>query len=396
MKKRVAILGSTGSIGKLLINIIKQNKQNFEIVLLTANRNYKDLLKQTQEFNVQNVILNNQNSFDKFNKLNKNKNISVHYSFKNLEKIIKKKIDYTMSAIVGIDGLEPTINITKHTKIIAIANKESIICGWNLIKKNLKKYKTNFIPVDSEHFSLWFGLMDKNMYTIEKVFLTASGGPFFKKPINYSQNISVKKALNHPSWKMGDKISIDSATMINKVFEVVEAKNIFNIPYKNIEILIHPKSYVHALIKFNSGLIKIIAHETSMKIPIFNSLFHNEPKILNSKKINIETLNNLNFQYPNLNQYPMLNILKLLPLKNSLYETVMVSANDTLVNLFLDQKIAFIDIQRELLKILKNNEFLKLRKIQPNRIGDIIKLNNYVRSKILKKVYKIKNVKKST
>ena len=301
-----------------------------------------------------------------------------------------------MSAIVGIDGLEPTINITKHTKIIAIANKESIICGWNLIKKNLKKYKTNFIPVDSEHFSLWFGLMDKNMYTIEKVFLTASGGPFFKKPINYSQNISVKKALNHPSWEMGDKISIDSATMINKVFEVVEAKNIFNIPYKNIEILIHPKSYVHALIKFNSGLIKIIAHETSMKIPIFNSLFHNEPKILNSKKINIETLNNLNFQYPNLNQYPMLNILKLLPLKNSLYETVMVSANDTLVNLFLDQKIAFIDIQRELLKILKNNEFLKLRKIQPNRIGDIIKLNNYVRSKILKKVYKIKNVKKST
>ena len=396
MKKRVAILGSTGSIGKLLINIIKQNKQNFEIVLLTANHNYKDLLKQTQEFNVQNVILNNKNSFDKFNKLNKNKNIRVHYSFKNLEKIIKKKIDYTMSAIVGIDGLEPTINITKHTKIIAIANKESIICGWNLIKKNLKKYKTNFIPVDSEHFSLWFGLMDKNMYTIEKVFLTASGGPFFKKPINYSQNISVKKALNHPSWEMGDKISIDSATMINKVFEVVEAKNIFNIPYKNIEILIHPKSYVHALIKFNSGLIKIIAHETSMKIPIFNSLFHNEPKILNSKKINIETLNNLNFQYPNLNQYPMLNILKLLPLKNSLYETVMVSANDTLVNLFLDQKIAFIDIQRELLKILKNNEFLKLRKIQPNRIGDIIKLNNYVRSKILKKVYKIKNVKKST
>ena len=194
---------------------------------------------------------------------------------------------------------------------------------------------------------------------------------------------------------MGNKISIDSATMINKVFEVVEAKNIFDIHYKKIKILIHPKSYIHALIKFNSGMIKIIAHETSMKIPIFNSLFHNENKILNSKKIDISLLNNINFEYPNLKQYPMLKILKLLPIKNSLFETVMVSANDTFVNLFLDKKITFIDIQKELFKILNNNEFLKLRKKQPNKVGDIIKLNNYVRSKILKRVYKSKNVKKS-
>ena len=391
MKKKVAILGSTGSIGKLLLNIIKKNKKNFEIVLLTANNNYKNLLKQTQEFNVKNVIITDKYSFEKFKKLNKKKNINVHNNFKNLEEIIKTKIDYTMSAIVGIDGLEPTIKIVKHTKIIAIANKESIICGWSLIKQNLKKYKTNFIPVDSEHFSLWFGLIDKNRNSIEKLFLTASGGPFLKKSINYLQNITVKKALNHPNWSMGDKISIDSATMINKVFEVVEAKNIFDISYKKIKILIHPKSYIHALIKFNNGMIKIIAHETSMRVPIFNTLFHNESKILKSKKIDITTLNNLNFEFPNLKQYPMLKILKLLPAKNSLFETAMVSANDTFVNLFLDKKIAFIDIQKELFKILNNNEFLKLRKTQPNKIGDIIKINNYVRSKILKKVYKIKN-----
>lgn len=388
MKKKVAILGSTGSIGKLLLNIIKKNKKNFEIVLLTANNNYKNLLKQTQEFNVKNVIITDKYSFEKFKKLNKKKNINVHNNFKNLEEIIKTKIDYTMCAIVGIDGLEPTIKIVKHTKIIAIANKESIICGWSLIKQNLKKYKTNFIPVDSEHFSLWFGLIDKNRNSIEKLFLTASGGPFLKKSINYLQNITVKKALNHPNWSMGDKISIDSATMINKVFEVVEAKNIFDISYKKIKILIHPKSYIHALIKFNNGMIKIIAHETSMRVPIFNTLFHNESKILKSKKIDITTLNNLNFEFPNLKQYPMLKILKLLPPKNSLFETVMVSANDTFVNLFLDKKIAFIDIQKELFKILNNNEFLKLRKIQPNKIGDIIRINKYVRSKILKKYIK--------
>ena len=384
MKKKVAILGSTGSIGKLLLNIINKNKKNFEIVLLTANNNYKKLYKQSQEFNVKNVIISDKNSFEKFKKLNKKKNLNVHNNFRNLEKITKTKIDYTMSAIVGLDGLEPTINIIKYTKIIAIANKESIICGWNLIKKNLKKYKTNFIPVDSEHFSLWFGLQDKNKNSIEKLFLTASGGPFLKKSINYLQNITVKKALNHPNWSMGDKISIDSATMINKVFEVVEAKNIFDIPYKKIKILIHPKSYIHALIKFNSGMIKIIAHETSMKIPIFNTLFYNETKILKSKKIDITSLNNLNFEIPNLKQYPMLKILKLLPIKNSLFETVMVSANDTFVNLFLDKKIPFFDIQKELFKILKNNEFLKLRKKQPNKIDDIIRINKYVRSKILK------------
>ena len=384
MKKKVAILGSTGSIGKLLLNIINKNKKNFEIVLLTANNNYKKLYKQSQEFNVKNVIISDKNSFEKFKKLNKKKNINVNNNFRNLEKITKTKIDYTMSAIVGLDGLEPTINIIKHTNIIAIANKESIICGWNLIKKNLKKYKTNFIPVDSEHFSLWFGLQDKNKNSIEKLFLTASGGPFLKKSINYLQNITVKKALNHPNWSMGDKISIDSATMINKVFEVVEAKNIFDIPYKKIKILIHPKSYIHALIKFNSGMIKIIAHETSMKIPIFNTLFHNDSKILKSKKIDITSLNNLNFEIPNLKQYPMLKILKLLPIKNSLFETVMVSANDTFVNLFLDKKIPFFDIQKELFKILKNNEFLKLRKKQPNKIDDIIRINKYVRSKILK------------
>ena len=298
-----------------------------------------------------------------------------------------------MSSIVGIDGLSPTCEMIRYTKNIAIANKESIICGWNIIKKKLKKHKTNFIPVDSEHFSIWFGLQNINYKLVEKIYLTASGGPFYNLPLNDFKKINVKKAINHPNWRMGKKISIDSATMINKVYEVIEAKNIFNIPYNKIKILIHPKSYIHCLIKFNKGLIKIIAHDTTMKIPIFNTLYNQSDKTIKSKPVDFFGLNNLNFSNVDLKKYPMVNILKYLPEKNSLFETVIVSANDTLVNLFLNKKIKFADLNTELIKFIKHKEFINYKNKSPKNIRDIVRLNNYVRSKILKKVYKTQNAK---
>ena len=287
-----------------------------------------------------------------------------------------------MSSITGIEGLEPTINIIKYTKEIAIANKESIICGWNLIGKELKRNKTKFIPVDSEHFSLWYGLRNLRIDSVEKLFITASGGPLYKLPLNKIKNVSISQALKHPNWKMGKKISIDSATMINKIYEVIEAKNIFNIPYKKIEILVHPKSYVHALIKFNNGLIKIIAHDTTMEIPIFNSLFFNSGKKLRSKNIDISTLNHLSFKKVSLIKFPMVKLLSLLPNQHSLYETIIVSANDTLVGLFLQKKIKFNDIQKKLFNIVKMKEFTKYKKIYPRKLKDILELSNYVRLKI--------------
>ena len=289
-----------------------------------------------------------------------------------------------MSSITGIDGLIPTIKVIKFTKKIAIANKESIICGWKLIENELKKNKTKFIPVDSEHFSLWVGLNNLKINTVENFFLTASGGPLYKTPLNKFKNIKISQALKHPNWKMGKKISIDSATMINKVYEVIEAKNIFNIPYNKIEILIHPKSYVHALLKFNNGLIKIIAHDTTMKIPIFNTLYMNSNKKIESQKLNIKTLNNLCFKKISSKRYPMVKLLKFLPNNHSLYETVIVSANDTLVDLFLQQKIRFTDIQKKLFKIIKLNEFVKYKNIYPKNAKDILELNNYVRLKTVK------------
>ena len=381
--KKIAIFGSTGSIGSSLLKIIKQDKKEFKIELLTANKDYKKLIKQAKFFNVKNIILNDKNSFLIASKLLKNTNIKVFKNFDSLDKIfnINKKIDYSMCAISGFQGLKPTLDIIKFTKTIAIANKESIICGWNLITKDLKKYKTYFIPVDSEHFSIW-SLFDKRKNNLEKIYITASGGPFRKLALKKFKNISIKNALKHPNWSMGKKITIDSATMMNKVFEIIEAKKIFNLDYNQIEILIHPKSYLHAIVKFNNGLSKLLVHDTNMTIPIFNSIYFDTNKKLKSKKVDIKALNNLNLKKIDNIRFPVIKILKNLSKEDSLFETVIVSANDKLVKLFLDNKIKFIDISNILLKICSNTSFNKFRSIKPKNIDEISKLADYVSLKI--------------
>ena len=382
MKKKIAIIGSTGSIGKTLLNILIKEKKNFEITLLAANNSSDVLLNQAKAFNVKNLILTNEKNYEILKKKTKNTNIKVFNDFSQLNQIFKKKIDYVMSSISGINGLDPTLKMIKFTKKIAIANKESIICGWNLIEKELKKNKTEFTPVDSEHFSIWYGLKNLKKNNLEKVFLTASGGPFYKTPLNNFKDIEVSDALNHPNWKMGKKISTDSATMINKVYEVIEAKKIFNIDYQKIKILIHPKSYVHAILKFNNGLTNIIVHDTTMKVPIFNTLFLNTNRQLKTKKINTKILNNMDLKSVNLNRFPMVRLLNFLPNMHSLFETVVVASNDKLVELFLNKKIKFTDIQKKLFKIIKKKEFQKFKKISPKNITDITNLNDYVRLKI--------------
>ena len=382
MKKKIAILGSTGSIGKTLFNLILREKKNFEFSLLTANKSHKILLKQAKALNVKNLIITNKKDYEILKQKTNNTKIRVFNDFTQLDKIFKKKIDYVMSSISGIHGLEPTIKIIKFTKKIAIANKESIICGWNLIQSQLKKHKTEFVPVDSEHFSIWYGLKNYKSKDLENIFLTASGGPFYKTSLSKFKKIKVSDALKHPNWKMGKKISTDSATMINKVYEVIEARKLFDINYKKIKILTHPKSYVHAILKFNNGLTNVIVHDTTMKIPIFNTLFLNSDRKLETNKVDIDILNNLNLNNVNSKRFPMIKLLDFLPDNHSLYETVIVAANDKLVELFLNNKIKFTDIQKNLFKIIKKNEFQKFKKISPKNITDITNLNDYVRLKI--------------
>ena len=381
MKKKIAILGSTGSIGKNTINILKKDKKNIKIVLLTSNKNIKEILKQQKIFKVQNLIITDKSKFKIIKDISKKRNFKVYNNYECLKKIFKNKIDYVMAAITGISGLEPTLKIIKYSKIIAIANKESIVCAWNLVSKELRKNNTEFIPVDSEHFSIWEILKGFKINNVEKIYITASGGPLLNLPIKKINKISKKETLKHPNWSMGKKISIDSCTMMNKVFEVIEAQRIFNLPSNKIEILIHPKSYLHSIVKFKNGTVKLLIHESDMKIPIFNTLYGNTVKTIKTKKINFKKLNNLNLQKPNLNKFPCLRLQKQIPSKISLYETVLVSANDEIVKYYLDGLIEYNQIFPKLLKILNLKKFKSLKNKSPKNLHSINQLNEYVRLK---------------
>ena len=382
MKKKIVILGSTSSIGKSLLEIIKKDKKNFKIELLTANTNFKDLIAQAKRFNVKNIIITDPISFKKTKIICKNKKINIFQNFENLKKILPKKVDYVMSAISGIGGLLPTYKIINCTKLIAIANKEAIICGWSLIEDKLKKHKTKFIPVDSEHFSIFSLLDNKNKNDIDKIYITASGGPFRNLPKNQFKNIKLKDALKHPNWRMGKKITIDSATLMNKVFEVIEAKNIFNIDYNNISILTHPKSYVHAIVKFKNGLTKLLIHEPDMKIPIYNSIYYKKDKIFKNIPLNLNILNNLNLKKVEENKFPLVRLIKKLPNNPSLFETVLITINDYLVYKFLEKKINFQKLIKLIHKISNLKEFQKFKKIKPKNLKEIYNLRDYVHLKL--------------
>ena len=382
MKKKIAILGSTGSIGQNTFDILKKNKKNFEITLLSTNRKFDKVIKQAKELKVKNVIITDLNSFKKAKRKFRSSKIKIYKDFKNLNQIFRKKNDLIMSSITGLMGLEPTLRSIKYTKKILIANKEALICGWSLINKELKKYKTDFVPVDSEHFSIWVLLQNYLPNNIEKIYITASGGPFLNLPKKNFSKISVKKALKHPNWSMGKKISIDSATLMNKVFEVIEAKNIFDLPYNKISILTHPNSYIHAIVKFKNGLIKILAHDPDMKIPINNLIYSLKNEYFKSKQINFKILNNLNFRSVNINHFPLVKLLKKLPNQTSLYETIIISINDYFVQRFLDNKISYKQLISFIYKFSKLKDFRKYKKIKPKNIEDIYRLRDYVSLKM--------------
>ena len=369
MQQKVVILGSTGSIGTSTLSILKHGK--FKVELLTTNKNVNKIFKQAILHKVKNIIIEDKIKYLKYKKKFERNNINTYHGLNNIKKIIKKKVSYCINAISGIDGLEPTLDIIPKTKNILIANKESIICGWNLIEKKLIKSQTRFIPIDSEHFSIW-SLLNKNDFkNIDKIVLTASGGPFLNKPINSLANIKPKIALKHPNWKMGKKISIDSSTMMNKIFEYIEAKKIFNLKKKNISILIHPTSYVHALIFFKNGLIKLAAHKPKMKIPISSAM--NLNNYINKNQINksLKSLNNLKFELPNIKKFPLMAIIPLIPEKQSYFETILITLNDNLVERYLNNQINYVSINKNLLKIIKNQYFIKYYKLKPKNICDI-------------------------
>ena len=381
MKKKIIILGSTGSIGKCTLDIIRKEKNKFDLILLMINKNSSQLLKQVKEFKVKNLVVADLKAYKKISKILANKDINIYNNIEQFYKINRSKVDYTMSAINGLSGLEPTLLAIKYSKVIAIANKESIICGWSLIEKKLKKEKTKFVPVDSEHFSIFSLIKNYSNLDIDQIIITASGGPFLKYPLSKFNKILPSDATNHPNWKMGAKISVDSATMMNKVFEIIEAQRIFKIDFKKLNVLIHPKSYVHAIVKFKNGLIKILIHDTDMRIPIFNSIYGDKGNFYKKKDIDLNILNNLNFQKINYQKFPLMKIINKINNNSTLFETVLVSANDELVDLFLNKKISFQEISINLNKIINSKEFHHYKFVKPKKIAEINELNDYVRLK---------------
>ena len=383
MKKKIVILGSTGSIGQNTLKIIKSNKKDFEIVLLSTNKNINKILKQAKEFKVKKLIINDHKKYLEAKQKFKKTNIEFFNKFDQIDKIFKRKnIYYSMISIAGIDGLKPTLQLSKYSHNLAVVNKESLICGWNLIQKAINKHKTNFIPIDSEHFSIFSLLHNFKTDDIERIYITASGGPFINFPKNKFDKIKPKDALKHPNWNMGKKITIDSATLMNKVFEVIEARNIFDISFSKISILTHPKSYVHAIVKFKNGLSKFLIHKPDMKIPIYNSLYLTENKKYNGGPLNFDILNNLNLKNVDLIKFPLVKLLNTLPNKPSLFETILVTVNDYLVFKFLDNKINFKELISLISKISNLKEFQKYKKIQPKKVNDIYNLRGYVSSKM--------------
>jgi len=378
MKKKICILGSTGSIGVSTLEIISKDKKNFDVILLSGNSNFKLLISQALKFKPKYIYSNNFFLTKKIKYFCKKNKIII---ISDLNKLKKIKFDITISAISGIAGLLPTLNIIKFSKKILIANKESIICGWKFINKELKKYNCFFTPIDSEHFSISKLIQNKNKNLIKNIYLTASGGPFFNKKLNLNK-VTPAQAVKHPNWKMGKKISVDSANLMNKILEIIEASLIFNLPLNKFKIIIHPQSLIHAIIEFRNGLSSMLYHNNDMKIPIANSLYDNF--YMNKENINKFCFEKkLSFFPPNIKKFSSIKILGLNKILNETGFILINVLNEILVERFLNNKILFTDIVYKLRVILNSNlvkNYLKNNRIR--RINDVFKAYNFARSLI--------------
>jgi 1-deoxy-D-xylulose-5-phosphate reductoisomerase len=386
MKKKISILGSTGSIGLTALKIIKKKKNLFTINTLVAKNNYKEICKQVKDFQPNNfVVLNIKNYINLKKKFKKTKT----KFFNNYKNLIKKKNDITIAAIPGIAGLEPTIQFTKNSKKILLANKESIICGWNIINKIAKKNNTQIVPLDSEHFSINKLTENYKDKEIEKIYITASGGPFLNLPQKQFSKIKPKAAIKHPKWSMGKKISVDSATLMNKILELLEAQKIFPYQSNKYEIIIHPQSLVHAIVKFKNGITKLLYHEPDMTIPIANAIFNFDINMNSLYKKKFNKIGKIEFFKVNKNTFPS---IKLIPKLNQYISTPIVinAANEILVDQFLKKRIRFNSIFKYLSKLLKHKKYKKYAIQRPINLDKIYLIDNWSRKATLEIIDKKK------
>lgn len=344
-KKGIAILGSTGSIGTQALEVIEQYPNEFDLIVLTANNNANLLIEQAIKYKPNTVVIGNENEYQKVNDALWEHDIKVYAGDKALEQVVAmQEIQVVLTALVGYSGLLPTINAINNGKNIALANKETLVVAGELITKLAQQKGVNIYPVDSEHSAIFQSLVGDFDNKIEKIYLTASGGPFRGKTIDELQHVTVKQALNHPNWEMGAKITIDSASMMNKGLEVIEAKWLFGIGADKIEVVVHPQSIIHSAVQFEDGSIKAQLGLPDMKIPIQYALTFPKRYKSNFKRFSFFDYPEFTFEKPDLKTFKNLQLSYDAIEKGGNIACILNAANEITNQAFLDEKISFLDI----------------------------------------------------
>ncbi|MEA2106777.1 MAG: 1-deoxy-D-xylulose-5-phosphate reductoisomerase [Bacteroidota bacterium] len=360
MKKRIAILGSTGSIGTQTLDVIEQNPTHFEVEVLTANNNARLLIKQTKKFNPNTIVIANENKYDELVDALKNFPVKIYAGSDAIAQIVEMDtIDIVLTAMVGYSGLLPTINAIKSGKTIALANKETLVVAGEMIQKLAFHHRTSIYPVDSEHSAIFQCLVGEGKNKIEKIYLTASGGPFRGKNYDYLKKVTKKNALKHPNWDMGAKITIDSATLMNKGFEAIEARWLFGLNPNQIEVVVHPQSIIHSAVQFEDGSIKAQMGLPDMKLPILYALGFPERFKSNFPRFSFWDYPELTFEKPDLKNFKNLSLALAAMDKCGNMPCIVNAANEVAVEAFLKDRVGFCQMTDIIEQSIQKIDYIK-------------------------------------
>ena len=375
--KNIAILGSTGSIGTQALEVIEAHPKLFQVELLTCHRNADLIVAQAKKFNPNIVIVTDEAIYKKvFNALDHLK-IKVYVGIGAINDAVQMNtVDMVLTALVGIAGLIPTIKAIEAKKPIALANKETLVVAGEIIMKLAETYGVPIFPVDSEHSAIFQCLVGESHNPLEKIILTASGGPFRGKNLDFLQSVKKEHALKHPNWVMGAKITIDSATLINKGLEVIEAKWLFGLRTEQIEVIVHPQSIIHSLVQFEDGSMKAQMGLPDMKLPIQYALSHPKRILSDYPRFNFTDYSNLTFEAPNIEVFKTLQLAYKVCASGGNHPCILNAANEIAVEAFLNDRIGFLQISEIIEKCLEKVSYLRT----PN-LEDLINTDIETRTK---------------